>query len=336
MKLRDIANAIDGYCQGDGDVEIDSLAPIRTARANQLTFVANPRFRLQLSESHAGAVILRKSDIDAWDGSAIICSDPYVGYAQAAQLFNRPPLHTSGIHPTAVVASNADIDESVSIGANCIIENGVHLGSGVIIGPGCVISEDSSIGEDTRLFANTVLYHAVSIGERCIVQSGAVLGSDGFGNVWKEEKWIRVPQLGRLIIGDDVQVGANTTIDRGSLGDTKIGNGVVIDNLVQIAHNCEIGDHTGIAGCVGIAGSVVIGRFCTLAGGVGVADNITIVDDVHITTMTSVTTSIKLPGTFSSGTGLMLSQPWKRSIVRFRQLDNIVRRLKSLERRLDK
>lgn len=336
MKLRDIANAIDGYCQGDADVEIDSLSPIRGARPNQLTFVANSRFRLQLIESDAGAVILRESDIGAWDGPAIICADPYVGYALAAQLFSRPPSQTAGIHPTAVVASDVDIDESVSIGANCIIENGVHLGSGVVIGPGCIISEDSSIGGETRLFAKAVIYHAVSIGERCIVQSGAVLGSDGFGNAWNEEKWIRVPQLGRLIIGDDVQVGANTTIDRGSLGDTKIGNGVVIDNLVQIGHNCEIGDHTGIAGCVGIAGSVIIGRFCTLAGGVGVADNITIVDDVHITTMTSVTSSIKSPGTFSSGTGLMPSQPWKRSIVRFRQLDNIVRRLKTLERRFDK
>ena len=336
MKLRDIAKTIGGYCKGDADVEIDSLAPIRGARPNQLTFVANSRFLSQLTESDAGAVILRKSDINAWAGPAIICVDPYVAYARAAQLFHRTPLPAVGIHSTAVVASNADIDQSVSIGANSIIENGVHLGSGVVVGPGCVISEGSSIGRETRLFANTVIYHDVSIGERCIVQSGAVLGSDGFGNAWKEEKWIRIPQLGSLIIGDDVQVGANTTIDRGSLGDTKIGNGVVIDNLVQIAHNCEIGDHTGIAGCVGIAGSVVIGRNCTLAGGVGVADNITIVDNVHITTMTSVTSPITLPGTFSSGTGLMPSQPWKRSIVRFRQLDNIVRRLRSLERRIDK
>jgi UDP-3-O-[3-hydroxymyristoyl] glucosamine N-acyltransferase len=336
LKLKTIAKAIGGECRGQEDTEIYSIAPAATAGANQLTFIANSRFLRQLVNSRAGAVILREGDLVGWDGSAIVCADPYVGYARTAQILDTTPVPDPGQHPSAVVADDATIDPSASIGAHCVVEKAVRIGKGVILGHGCVIAEGVAIGAATRLYANVTVYHGVVIGERCIVQSGAVLGSDGFGNAKEDGRWIRIPQLGTLRVGNDVQIGANTTIDRGALNDTVIGNGVVIDNQVHIAHNCLIGDHTGIAGCVGIAGSVEIGCRCTLAGGVGVVDNVTIVDDVHITTMTLISSSISSPGVYSSGTGQMLNRQWRRSVARFRQLDRLARRLKSVEQKIYK
>lgn len=334
MKLRTIASSIGGDCRGSGETEIYSLAPVTTAGPNQLTFVAQPRFLRYLAGSHAAAVILREDDLTGWNGAAIVCADPYVGYARAAQLLDTTPVPGPGCHPSAVVAADAKIDSSASIGAHCVVESGAKISAGVILGPGCVIAEDVVIGIATRLYANVTVYHGVLVGQRCVIQSGAVLGSDGFGNAKVGDRWIRIPQLGTLKIGDDVQIGANSTIDRGSLGNTVIGNGVVIDNQVQIAHNCRVGDHTGIAGCVGISGSVEIGRCCTLAGGVGIVDNVKIVDHVHVTTMTLISSSIRSPGVYSSGTGQMLNREWRRSVGRFRQLDRLARRLNAVERKL--
>ena len=336
MKLKTIANAIGGDCRGPGNTEIHSLAPVATAGPNQLTFVAQSRFLRDLAGSSAEAVILREDDLSGWNGSAIVCSDPYAGYARAAQLLDTTPVPDPGCHPSAVAAVDAKIDRSASVGAHCVVESGARIGPGAILGPGCVIAEGAVIGAATRLYANVTVYHGVLVGERCVIQSGAVLGSDGFGNAKEEDRWIRIPQLGTLKIGDDVQIGANTTIDRGALDDTVIGNGVVIDNQVQIAHNCRIGDHTGIAGCVGISGSVEIGCCCTLAGGVGIVDNVTIADHVHVTTMTLISSSIFSPGVYSSGTGQMPNRQWRRSVARFRQLDRLARRLKSLEQKLSK
>jgi UDP-3-O-[3-hydroxymyristoyl] glucosamine N-acyltransferase len=333
LKLKTIANAIGGDCRGPGDTEIHSLAPTATAGPNQLTFVAQSRFLSHLAASRAEAVILREDDLIGWNGSAIVCADPYAGYALAAQLLDTTPVPDPGCHPSSVTAVDAEIDCSSSIGAHCVVECGVRIGAGAILGPGCVIAEGAVIGAATRLYANVTVYHGVLVGERCVIQSGAVLGSDGFGNAKEDDRWIRIPQLGTLKIGDDVQIGANTTIDRGALDDTMIGNGVVIDNQVQIAHNCQIGDHTGIAGCVGIAGSVEIGRYCTLAGGVGIVDNVTITDNVHVTTMALISSSIFSSGVYSSGTGQMPNKQWLRSVARFRQLDGFARRLKSLERK---
>jgi len=336
LKLKTIASAIGGDCRGQGDTEIHSLAPAATAGPNQLTFVAQSRFLRHLAGSRAEAVILREDDLTGWNGSAIVCADPYAGYARAAQLLDTTPVPDPGCHPSAVVAADAKIDRSASIGARCVVESGATIGAGSILGPGCVIAEDAVIGAATRLYANVTVYHGVLVGERCVIQSGAVLGSDGFGNAKEDDRWIRIPQLGTLKVGDDVQIGANSTIDRGALDDTVIGNGVVIDNQVQIAHNCRIGDHTGIAGCVGISGSVEIGCCCTLAGGVGIVDNVTIVDHVHVTTMTLISSSISSSGVYSSGTGQMPNRQWRRSVARFRQLDRLARRLKSLEQKLSK
>jgi UDP-3-O-[3-hydroxymyristoyl] glucosamine N-acyltransferase len=267
-----------------------------------------------------------------YGGPVVICENPYLAYAQVAGLFDQTPVPQPGCHSSAVIASDAVVDATAHVGPNVVVGAGACLEAGVTVGPGCVIGENVLIGQSSRLYANVTIYHGVKIGRRCVIQGGVVLGGDGFGNAKDKDQWIRIPQLGALTIGNDVQIGANTTIDRGSIEDTRVGNGVVIDNLVQIAHNCQIGDHTAIAGCVGIAGSVVIGRRCTLAGAARVADNVSIVDDVHLTVSTMVTASINRPGSYSSGMPQMASRDWWRNVARFRRLDDVVRRLRRLEK----
>ena len=334
MKLADLADLIGGICRGDGTLEIEALATLEGAGASEITFIANAKLRPLLEHCRAGAVILREKDLPAWSGPAIVCDDPHVAYGRAARALDTTPVPEPGVHPTAVVSNSVSLPDSVSIGAGCVIEADVDIGDGVIIGAGCVVETSAIIGPQTRLCANVTVAYRVKIGARCYVQSGAVLGSDGFGNAKENGRWVRIPQLGGLEIGDDVQVGAGTAIDRGALGDTSIGRGVVIDNLVHIAHNVKIGEDTAIAACVAIAGSTIIGKRCTLAGVVGVADHVTIADDVHLTGMSMVTGSITEPGVYSSGTGLMASKEWRRSAVRFRQLDDLAKRLAALEKKV--
>jgi len=333
VKLEELAAVVDGQCQGDGGIEITGMATLQSAGAGEITFLSGSKLKSQLQGCTAAAVILRQEDCSAWDGAAIVCDDPHAAYAQIARILDSSPRQEPGIHSSAVVSDDAIIGELASIGANCVVEAGCDIGSGVVLGPGCVIGQGAKLGEDSRLTANVTVCHGVHVGERCVVQSGTVLGSDGFGNTHEDGRWTRIPQLGGLIVGDDVQIGAGTAIDRGALGDTKIGNGVVIDNLVHIAHNVVIGEHTAIAACVAIAGSTVIGSRCTFAGVVGVADHVTIANDVHLTGMAMVTGSISEAGTYSSGTGLMPNREWRRSAVRFRQLDDLVKRLVALEQK---
>ena len=332
MKLQEIARRVNGYCPGEGGVEITGLATLANAEPHQLSFFVNSRLRDCLQSTRAGGVILREDDVRTYSGPVVICEDPYLAYAQVAGLFDQTPVPQPGCHSSAVIAPNAVVDATAHVGPNVVVEAGACLEAGVTVGPGCVIGENVLIGQSSRLYANVTIYHGVKIGRRCVIQGGAVLGGDGFGNAKDKGQWIRIPQLGALTIGDDVQIGANTAIDRGSIEDTRVGNGVVIDNLVQIAHNCQIGEHTAIAGCVGIAGSVVIGRRCTLAGAARVADNVSIADDVHLTVSTMVTASIYRPGSYSSGMPLMASRDWWRNVARFRRLDDVVRRLRRLEK----
>jgi UDP-3-O-[3-hydroxymyristoyl] glucosamine N-acyltransferase len=332
MKLADLAALIGGTCRGDGTLEIKALSTLESAGSSEVTFLASSRLKPQLEQCRAAAVILKEEDLPAWTGPAIVCDDPQVAYARAARAFDATQVSEPGVHPSAIVSNNASLKDSVSIGAGCVIEAEVDIGDGAVLGPGCVVESGAVIGPQTRLSANVTVACRVRVGARCYVQSGAVLGSDGFGNAKEDGRWVRIPQLGGLVIGDDVQVGAGTTIDRGALGDTSIGRGVVIDNLVHIAHNVKIGEHTAIAACVAIAGSTIIGSRCTLAGVVGVADHVIIVDDVHLTGMSMVTGSITEPGVYSSGTGLMPNQEWRRSAVRFRQLDDLAKRLAILEK----
>jgi UDP-3-O-[3-hydroxymyristoyl] glucosamine N-acyltransferase len=332
MKLQEIARRVNGYCRGEGEVEITGLATLANAEPHQLSFFVNSRLRDCLQSTRAGGVILREDDVRTYAGPVVICENPYLAYAQVAGLFDQTPVPQPGCHSSAVIAPNAVVDATAHVGPNVVVEAGACLEAGVTVGPGCVIGENVLIGQSSRLYANVTIYHGVKIGRRCVIQGGAVLGGDGFGNAKDKGQWIRIPQLGALTIGDDVQIGANTAIDRGSIEDTRVGNGVVIDNLVQIAHNCQIGEHTAIAGCVGIAGSVVIGRRCTLAGAARVADNVSIADDVHLTVSTMVTASINRPGSYSSGMPQMASRDWWRNVARFRRLDDVVRRLRRLEK----
>ena len=334
MKLEELAVVVGGQGKGDGEIEITAMRTLQGAGSSEITFLSSSKLKSQLQACNAAAVILRQEDCSAWDGAAIVCDDPHAAYVQIARVLDSTPRQEPGIHPSAVVSDQATVGESVSIGANCVIEADVGIGRGVVLGPGCVVGRGAELGQDSRLTANVTVCHGVHIGQRCVVQSGTVLGSDGFGNSHEDGQWVQIPQLGGLSIGNDVQIGAGTAIDRGALGDTKIGNGVVIDNLVHIAHNVIIGEHTAIAACVAIAGSTVIGSRCTLAGIVGVADHVTIADDVHLTGMAMVTGSISEAGVYSSGTGLMPNREWRRSAVRFRQLDELVKRLVVLEQKI--
>ncbi len=331
MRLKELAELLEGECRGESDLEVTSLGTLDEAGPSQITFLAASTPQEPLKDCRASAVILREQDASAWQGSSIIVENPHLGYARAARALDNSPKPAPSVHPTAVISPSATLGQDIYVGPNCVIEEGVTIGDEAIIEPGCVVGAGASIGAQTRLFANVTVLHGVRIGARCFIKSGAVLGSHGFGNTHEDGKWTRIPQLGGLLIGNDVQIGAVTTIDRGAIGDTVIADGVVIDNLVQIGHNVKVGEHTAIVSCVGIAGSVVIGKRCILAGAVGVADHVTICDDVHLTGMAMVTGSIDKPGMYSSGTGLLPTSEWRKAAVRFRQLDDLAKRIKALE-----
>ena len=331
MRLKELAELLEGECRGESDLEVTSLGTLDEAGPSQITFLAASTPKEQLRDCRASAVILREQDASAWAGAAIIMENPHLGYARAARALDNSPKPAPSVHPTAVISPSATLGQDIYVGPNCVIEEGVTIGDEAIIEPGCVVGAGASIGAQTRLFANVTVLHGVRIGARCFIKSGAVLGSHGFGNTHEDGRWVRIPQLGGLTIGNDVQIGAATTIDRGAIGDTVIADGVVIDNLVQIGHNVKVGEHTAIVSCVGIAGSVVIGKRCILAGAVGVADHVTICDDVHLTGMAMVTGSIDKPGMYSSGTGLLPTSEWRKAAVRFRQLDDLAKRIKALE-----
>ena len=336
MRLSDLAKRIGARCHGDSDLDVISLGTLEEAGPNQITFLGVSTSREMLASCKAGAVILREEDLDSWQGSALVRENPNSAYALTARALDTTPMPPPGIHQSAVIADSVKLGEDVSIGPNCVIEENAELGDRVIIEPGSVIGADVVIGSETRLFANVTIMHGVKIGQQCFIKSGAVLGSHGFGNTNEDGQWVRIPQLGGLTVGNRVQIGAVTTIDRGAIGDTVIADGVVIDNLVQIGHNCQIGEDTAIVSCVGVAGSVVIGKRCILAGAVGVADHVTICDDVHLTGMAMVTGSINKPGMYSSGTGLLPTGDWRKAAVRFRQLDELAKRVKALEAERDR
>ena len=260
--------------------------------------------------------------------------NPYLTYARAAALLYPRPRPPAGIHPSAVVHSKAEVNPSAVIGPNAVLDEGVRIAAGVVVGPGCVIGARSTIGEDSELVANVTLGTDTVVGKRNIFHPGAVIGADGFGMANDQGHWVKIPQIGRVVTGDDVEIGANTTVDRGALQDTVLADGVKIDNLVQVAHNVHIGEHSAIAGCVGIAGSAHIGAYCTLAGGVGVVGHLTIGDHIHVTGMSMVSKSLSEPGVYSAGVPLQSNRDWHRNFVRFKQLDDMAKRLKKLEKTL--
>ncbi|MFU8765354.1 MAG: UDP-3-O-(3-hydroxymyristoyl)glucosamine N-acyltransferase [Haliea sp.] len=318
---------------GDPHVLVNGLSTLALAGPQQLSFLANSKYLAQLQQTRAAAVILRPEQVQQCPVASLIADNPYLTFARATALFVAEERPAAGIHPSAVVAPDARIDSSAAVGPHAVIEAGATLCAGVVVGARVYIGAGCQVGANTRLYPGAVLYRGVQLGEHCVIHSNAVLGADGFGFAPSPSGWEKIHQLGGVRIGDRVEVGACTTIDRGALEDTVIENGAIIDNLVQIAHNCHIGKNTAIAGCTGLAGSTIIGANCTLAGGVGVVGHVEICDNVHITGMTMVTKSITEPGSYSSGTPMSPTRDWKRSAVRFNQLDSIQKRLAELEKR---
>jgi len=272
-------------------------------------------------------VVLRESDADACPVTALLTPEPYAAFARIAALFEPRPEHRAGIHPSAVIDPSAQVAPDASIGPYVVIGARSHIGAGAHIGPGCIIGDDCSIGDGCRLVAHVTLVTRVRLGKRVLIHPGAVLGADGFGIAMTQGHWIKVPQLGGVVIGDDCEIGANTTIDRGALGDTVLEEDVRLDNQIQIGHNVHIGAHTAIAGCAAIAGSARIGRYCLIGGGAGIVGHLEICDRVVITAMSLVTHSIREPGEYSSGTPLMDNRSWRKNAARFKHLDRIARRM---------
>ena len=330
--LGELADLLDARLEGDGSVMIDGLASLREASPGKLSFLSNPAYVSQLAESRASAIIIEQRFSDACPSSKLISEKPYVAFARATRLFDNAPVAAAGVHESAVIHPSAVLGSDVSIGANAVIGAGVTIGSGCRIEAGSVIGEGCRLGVDNRLHANVTLYHNVSLGNRVEIHSGAVIGADGFGFAFDGKLSVKISQLGSVVIGDDVEIGANTTIDRGALEDTVIGEGVKIDNQVQIGHNVKVGRHTVICGCTAIAGSTTVGEYCVLGGGSGMVGHISVASGVRISAMSLVSQPITEPGTYSSGTGLMDTATWKKNIVRFRQLDSLSKRIKELEK----
>jgi UDP-3-O-[3-hydroxymyristoyl] glucosamine N-acyltransferase len=332
--LGQLAERLGATVRGASEKVVSGLATLQEAGPDQLSFLANPQYRKYLPDCRAGAVLLTAADAENYSGNALLVANPYLAYAQLSHLFDRKPQAAVGVHPTALVADDAKVDASASIGAYAVIESGASIDAGVTIGAHCVIGARSAIGEGGWLAPRVTLYHDVRIGKRVVIQSGAVIGGEGFGFANQKGVWQKIAQIGGVVIGDDVEVGANTTIDRGALADTLIGNGVKLDNQIMIAHNVQIGDNTAMAGCAGISGSTKIGKNCMIAGGVGMVGHIEVCDGVFVTGMTMVTRSITEPGSYSSGTAMQPAGEWRKSAARIRQLDDMARRLQQLEKQL--
>ncbi|RMR02924.1 UDP-3-O-(3-hydroxymyristoyl)glucosamine N-acyltransferase [Pseudomonas syringae group genomosp. 3] len=335
IKLGQLAEFLGATLRGDKDKDITGLATLEEAGPGQISFLAKPQYRKYLVDTQAAAVLLKPADADGYTGDALLVPDPYLAYARISHFFDPKPKSSAGVHPTAVIAEDAQVDPAASIGAFAVIESGARIAANVTIGAHCFIGARCEIGEGGWLAPRVTLYHDVRIGKRVVIQSGAVLGGEGFGFANEKGVWNKIAQIGGVTLGDDVEIGVNTAIDRGALADTRIGNGVKLDNQIQIAHNVQIGDHTAMAACVGISGSTKIGKHCMLAGGVGLVGHIDICDGVFITGMTMVTHSITEPGSYSSGTAMQPAAEWRKSAARLRKIDDMARRLQKLEKAVE-
>jgi UDP-3-O-[3-hydroxymyristoyl] glucosamine N-acyltransferase len=330
--VAEIAERFGLELRGDSTQRIASVATLARAAAGQLAFLANPRYRSQLAESAASAVVMRAADAEDHAGTALIAHDPYVAFAKIAALFDPPPPLRPGIHASAVVDADADIDPQAQVGPFVSIGARSRVAAGAVIGSGCVIGEDCTVGEGCHLVARVTLVRHVRLGKRVLVHPGAVIGSDGFGLAMDDGRWIKVPQQGGVAVGDDCEIGANTTIDRGAIEDTVLEEDVRLDNQIQIGHNVRIGAHTAMAGCAAVAGSATIGRYCLIGGAAGVLGHLEICDRVMVTAMSLVTHSIREPGEYSSGTPLMHNREWRKSAARFKQLDTLARKLSTRDK----
>ncbi|AAM86675.1 UDP-3-O-(3-hydroxymyristoyl)glucosamine N-acyltransferase [Yersinia pestis] len=336
IRLADLAQQLDAQVHGDGDLVITGIASMHSAQPEQITFLSNSRYREQLASCNAGAVVLTEADLPFCKVAALVVENPYFTYARMAQIMDTTPQPAQDIAPSAVISPQATLGEGVSVGANAVIESGVVLGDNVVIGAGCFIGKNTHIGAGSRLWANVSIYHEVVIGQNCLIQSGTVIGADGFGYANDRGNWVKIPQLGSVHIGDRVEIGACTTIDRGALDNTIIGNGVIIDNQCQIAHNVVIGDNTAVAGGVIMAGSLKVGRYCMIGGASVINGHMEICDKVTITGMGMVMRPITEPGLYSSGIPLQPNKMWRKTAALVMNIDGINKRLKAVERKIDK
>ncbi|HEV7815095.1 MAG TPA: UDP-3-O-(3-hydroxymyristoyl)glucosamine N-acyltransferase [Janthinobacterium sp.] len=337
-RLGELVERLGGQLTGDPNLQVDGIAPLDEAGVSHISFLSNGKFRGQAAASQAAALILAPADAafvaETYAGARIVTPNPYVYFARAAQFFESlersAPL--PGIAPSAVVDATAQVDPGAHIGPQVTIEAGAVIGAGCVIDAGCVIGREAVIGEDTHFFANVTFHARCRIGRRGIIHSGAVIGTDGFGFANEGGVYIRIPQTGRVVIGDDVDIGANTTIDRGALADTVIEDGVKLDNQIQIGHNCRIGAHTAMAGCVGVAGSAVIGKYCTFGGAAMVLGHLSIADRVHVSSGSMVSRSILEPGQYTGFYPLAKNADWEKSAAIVRNLAGMREKIRTLEK----
>ena len=333
-RLGDLAEAIGARLQGDPDIHINGVGSLEHARPGEISFLGNPKYQRFLEKTQASAVILAADHTGPCTAALLFSDNPHLAYAKAASRIFPEPQSPGGCHASAVVAASAQVDPSAWIGPCAVVGERVKVGAQVMIGPGCVVEDDCILGEQSRLVAQVTLCHGTQLGQRCLIHPGAVLGSDGFGLANDNGRWVKVPQLGRVVVGDDVEIGANTTIDRGALEDTVLEDGVKLDNLVHIAHNVRVGEHTAMAATAAVAGSTKIGRHCLIGGMTGMAGHITIGDNVQFTGASQVTRSFEEAGLYSGNLPAMENTEWRKAVARIRHLDEMAKRLKSLEKQV--
>lgn len=336
ISLASLAEKLDAQLHGDGNVTIGAVASLENAKEGELTFLSSSSYKKFLPQCQASAVLIKQSELDKCHTNALVVKDPYLAYAKVAQFFDNTPSCASDIAASAYIAPTATLGSNVAVGHNAVIEAGAVIGDNAQIGAGCFIGKDARIGNNTRLWANVTVYHQVQIGDHCLFQAGSVIGADGFGYANDRGSWEKIPQVGRVIIGNRVEVGALTTIDRGAIDDTIIGNGVIIDNQCQIGHNVQIGDHTAMAAATAIGGGTKIGRHCMIAGACAFNGHIEITDNVVITGMSMVMRPISEPGVYSSGVPLQPNKEWRKTAARVMKIEEMNKRLKLVENQLKK
>ena len=337
-RLGELVERLGGELAGDPEIEVTGIAPLADAGASHISFLSNSKLRAQAAQSGAAALILSPADSETvgatYPGARIVTKNPYAYFARAAQYFDALTafVPAPGVHASAFVDAGATVDPMAHVGPNATVEEGASIGAGAVIGAGCFVGRNAIIGAETRLFANVTFHAGCQIGARGIIHSGAVIGTDGFGFANEGGAYIKIPQTGRVVIGDDVDIGANTTIDRGALADTIIEDGVKLDNQIQIGHNCHIGAHTAMAGCVGVAGSAKIGKYCTFGGAAMVLGHLTIADHVHISSGSMVSRSIAEPGQYTGFYPLAKNADWEKTAAIVRNLDTMRDKIRALEK----
>ena len=335
LSLAELASITSGTLYGDADVTVSAVAPMQKAQEGDVTFLSDAKYAKYLPECKASVVMVKENQRELCQSNVLVVEDPYVAFARVVQALDSTPLPADKIEASAVIASDVKLGTDVCIGANAVIETGVELGDNVIIGAGCFIGKGAKIGANTKLWANVSIYHDVILGSECLVQSNAVIGSDGFGYANDKGEWIKIPQLGSVKIGNRVEIGACTSIDRGALEDTVIEDNVIIDNQLQIAHNVHIGYGSAMAGGTIVAGSTKIGKYCMIGGASVLNGHIEITDGVTITGMGMVMRSIDQKGVYSSGIPLQPNKEWRKTAARVHRIDDMNKRLKLIEKQLE-